>query len=350
VTASPGAVAGAVARWRALRMPLLALAAALAASGVVVVLAGGDPLLALTALLEGAFGSPDAWSEVGVRASPLLLTGLAVTIAFRAGIWNIGAEGQLLVGAVMVAWLGTRVGAWPSAVALPVLLAAAAAGGAAWAGIAAVLRTARGVDEVISTIMLNFIALGLLGWLVQGPLMEAAGAYPQSDAIAATARMPRLVGGYRVHAGLVLALLAAAAAWGLLFRTALGFEMRAAGLNILATRLAGLRTTGALLRALALSGALAGLAGGIEVSAVTFRLYENFSPGYGFTAIAVALLGRLHPGGVVAAALFFAALDVGSTAMQRVAGVSAVLVSAVQAIVILALLAFEQRRGQTGAA
>ncbi len=340
----------AAARSGAFWMPLLALAAALAASGLVVVLAGGDPLLALSALLEGAFGSPDAWSEIGVRACPLLLTGLAVAVAFRAGIWNIGAEGQLLVGAVMVAWLGTRLGTWPAALALPLLLAAAAAGGAAWASIAAVLRTTRGVDEVISTIMLNFIALGLLGWLVQGPLMETAGAYPQSDAIAAAARLPRLASGYRVHAGLLLALLAAGGVWGLLFRTALGFEMRAAGLNLLATRLAGLRTTGALLPALALSGALAGIAGGIEVSAVTFRLYENFSPGYGFTAIAVALLGRLHPGGVIAAALFFAALDVGSTAMQRVAGVSAVLVSAVQAIVILALLALEQRRGGAQAA
>ena len=131
----------------------------------------------------------------------------------------------------------------------------------------------------------------------------------------------------------------------LLFRTVLGFEMRAAGLNLVAARLAGLRTTGALLRALAISGALAGLAGGIEVSAITFRLYDNFSPGYGFTAIAVALLGRLHPLGVVLAALLFGALDVGSNAMQSVAGVSSVLVSAVQAIVILALLALDQRRG-----
>jgi simple sugar transport system permease protein len=323
---------------------LLALAVALATSAVVVVLAGGDPVVALAALAQGAFGSADAWSEVGVRTCPLLLTGLAVAIAFRAGIWNIGAEGQLLVGAVMVAWLGSRLDGWPAWLAAPAVLAAAALGGAAWAGIAGVLRTARGVDEVISTIMLNFVALGLIGWLVHGPLMEAAGTYPQTDAVVPDARLPRLVAGYRLHAGLLLALLAAAAGWVLLFRTALGFEMRAAGLNLLAARLAGLRTTGALLRALVVSGALAGLAGGVEVSAITFRLYENFSPGYGFTAIAVALLGRLHPLGVALAAVLFGALDVGSTAMQRVAGVSSVLVSAVQAIVIFALLALEQRR------
>jgi simple sugar transport system permease protein len=333
-----------------LTAPLLALAAALGASAVVIAVAGGDPLLALGALLDGAFGSADAWSEVGVRTCPLLLTGLAVAIAFRAGIWNIGAEGQLLIGAVMVAWLGTHVGGWPAPLAIAVVLGAAALGGALWAGIAGVLRSARGVDEVISTIMLNFIALGLIGWLVNGPLMEAAGTYPQSDAVTAAARLPRLFTGYRLHAGLLLALLAAGGVWLLLFRTALGFEMRAAGLNLLAARLAGLRTTGALLRALALSGALAGLAGGIEVSAITFRLYENFSPGYGFTAIAVALLGRLHPLGVVVAALLFGALDVGSAAMQRDAGVSSVLVSAIQATVILALLAIEQRRAAPEAA
>jgi len=333
-----------------LTAPLLALAAALGASAVVMAVAGGDPLLALGALLDGAFGSADAWSEVGVRTCPLLLTGLAVAIAFRAGIWNIGAEGQLLIGAVIVAWLGTRVGGWPAPLAMVVVLAAAALGGALWAGIAGVLRSARGVDEVISTIMLNFIALGLVGWLVNGPLMEAAGTYPQSDAVAAAVRLPRLFSGYRLHAGLLLALLAAGGVWLLLFRTALGFEMRAAGLNLLAARLAGLRTTGALLRALALSGALAGLAGGIEVSAITFRLYENFSPGYGYTAIAVALLGRLNPLGVVVAAVLFGALDVGSAAMQRDAGVSSVLVSAIQATVILALLAIEQRRAAPEAA
>lgn len=325
--------------------PLLALAVALAASALVIVLAGGHPGVALAAMARGAFGSAEAWSEVGVRTCPLLLTGLAVAIAFRAGIWNIGAEGQLLVGAVMVAWLGSHVGGWPAWLATTVVLAAAALGGAAWAGIAGVLRTTRGVDEVISTIMLNFVALGLVGWLVDGPLMEAAGAYPQTDAVAQAARLPRLFAGYRLHAGLPLALLAAAAGGVLLFRTVLGFEMRATGLNLVAARLAGLRTTGALLRALGISGALAGLAGGVEVSAITFRLYDNFSPGYGFTAIAVALLGRLHPLGVVLAAVLFGALDVGSTAMQREAGVSSVLVSAVQAIVIFALLALEQRRG-----
>jgi len=329
---------------------VVALAIALALSALVMALAGANPWLGLSALAEGAFGSADGWSEVGVRSCPLLLTGLGVAIAFQAGIWNIGAEGQLLAGAAAVAWLGTRLGALPTWVALPLVLVLSALAGALWAAVAGVLKTTRNVDEVISTIMLNFVALGVVGYLVHGPLMEAAGAYPQTDAIDATARMPRLFVGYRVHAGLPIALVAAGAAWVLLFRTIYGYEMRAAGLNPAAARLAGLRITRAILGALTVSGALAGLAGGIEVSAVTFRLYEQFSPGYGFTAIAVALLGRLHPGGVVVAAIFFAALDVGSAAMQRSAGVSSVLVSVIQATVIFSLLAVEQyRRSPTAA-
>ena len=329
---------------------VLALAIALAISALVIALAGANPLLALAALADGALGSGDGWSEVAVRTCPLLLTGLAVTIAFRAGVWNIGAEGQLLIGAIAVAWLGTHLASAPMWVAIPVGLSTAAAGGALWAAIAGVLKTERGVDEVISTIMLNFLALGIVGYLVHGPLMEAAGTYPQSDAVAMSVRLPRLVAGYRVHAGVFVAIAAAGFAHLLLFRTKLGFAMRAGGLNPIAARLAGLPTTGALLASLAVSGALAGMAGGIEVSAVTFKLYEQFSPGYGFTAIAVAMLGRLHPAGVVLAALLFGALDVGSAAMQRSAGVSAVLVSVIQATVILSLLAVEGWRWRGAAA
>ncbi len=335
-------------RWGPVGALLTGLAICLGTSALLIELVGGNAVQAFAALVRGAMGSPDAWSELGVRACPLLLTGVAVAIAFRAGIWNIGADGQLLIGAVMVAWLGTHLDGWPLWAAAAVVLSAATLGGALWAGIAAALRNARGVDEIISTIMLNFIAVGVVSWLVNGPLMEAGGTYPQSDAIAAAARLPRLFTGHRVHVGLLVALLAVAATAVLLFRTVLGFELRAAGLNPLAARLAGLRVNGARLRALTISGALAGLAGGIEISAVTFRLFENFSPGYGYTAIAVALLGRLHPLWIVLAALLFAALDVGSMAMQRAAGVSAVLVSAVQAIVIFTLLALEQRR-RTGA-
>jgi general nucleoside transport system permease protein len=320
---------------------LVALGAALAVSAVVVALAGGNPLLAIRALGEGAFGSLDGLSEVGVKTCPLLLTGVAVALAFRAGIWNIGAEGQLLLGAVTMAWLGASVSAAPTWLALPLALLASAAAGGLWAGVAAVLKLRRGVDEVISTIMLNFVALGLLSYLVHGPLMETSGAYPQSDAVSVAMRLPRLVEPYRVHAGLLVALAITAAAGIVLFRTVFGYEMRAVGGNPRAAELAGIRINWCLFFTLVLSGAVAGLAGGIEVSAVTHRLYERFSPGYGFTAIAVALLGRLHPAGVAVAALFFGALEAGSNSMQRVAGVSAVLVLVIQATVIFALIGVE---------
>ena len=321
---------------------LLALLGALIVSGVIIVVAGHSPWLALTAVADGAFGSLDSLSEVAVKSCPLLLTGLAVAVAFQAGVWNIGAEGQLLIGALAMAALGTHGATLPAWFDLGVDLVAAAACGAAWAGIAGQLKLRRNVNEVISTIMLNFIALAFISYLVQGPLMESGGRYPQTDPILAGLWLPRLAPPHRVHLGVVIALLMAGGLQVLLYRTVAGYEMRAAGANPHAARLAGIDVGRRLLLALMLSGGLAGLAGAIEVSAVTRRLYEHFSPGWGFTAIAVGLLGRLSPAGVVLAAFFFGALDAGSNAMQRVAGVSSVLVSIIQATVIFFLVTFER--------
>jgi len=320
-----------------------ALGAALVVSGVIVLLSGGNPLIAFGALAEGAFGSLDGLSEVAVKTCPLLLTGLAITVAFRAGAWNIGAEGQLVLGGMAMAIFGTRLDMLPGALALVLCLLAAAFAGAAWAAIAALLKVYRNVNEIISTIMLNFIALYLVGYFVQGPFMEAGGRYPQTDAISAALWMPRL-SPYRIHLGLVFGVMLAAAAQFLLYRTVVGYEMRAAGLNRGAAHLAGIDVNRRLLLALLISGALAGFAGAVEVSAITRRMYENFSPGWGFTAIAVALLGRLNPLGIVVAAFFFGALDAGSNAMQRSAGVSSVLVSVIQATVILFLLLLDRQR------
>jgi ABC-type uncharacterized transport system permease subunit len=320
-----------------------ALLAAVLVSSVVVALAGANPRLAFSALLRGAFGSVDGVSETLVRTCPLLLCGLAIAISFQTGVWNIGADGQLLMGALITAWAGSRL-ALPAVLGVPMILIGAAASGALWAAIAATLKVRRQVNEVISTIMLNFIAVGLIGYLVQGPLMEIGGRYPQTDAILPALRLPRFAPPLRVHAGLVLAVLAVALVQVLLYRTVAGYEMRAAGLNPTAARLAGIDVARRVFWALVGSGAFAGVAGGIEVSAVTYRLYERFSPGYGFTAIAVGLLGRLRPGGVAVAALLFGALEAGSNAMQREAGISSVLVSIIQATVILFLVAAEHGR------
>lgn len=329
---------------RRLLPTLVALAGGLSVSAVVVALAGADPLVVFGALLEGAFGSGDGLSEVAVKACPLALCGLGIAVAFRAGMWNVGAEGQLLMGALAVAWLAPSLGAAPAWVGMPLLFAAAMFGGAAWAAVPGWLKVRRGVSEVISTIMLNFVAAAVISYLVQGPLMESGGAYPQSDAIPEGLRLPRFFPPARLHLGVMVALAAGLAVAFAVHRTVFGFQLRAIGLNPRAARLAGFPVQRQALLALAIGGALAGLAGGIEVAAVTFRLYERFSPGYGFTAIAVALLGRLDPLGVVVAALFFGVLEAGSIAMQRSAGVSAVLVLVIQATVILFLVALERTR------
>ena len=334
-------------------MPLrpLAVGAAtllLAAGALVLLLAatGHDPATALSALWAGAAGSRYALlSATLVRATPLILAGLAVALAFRAGILNIGAEGQLLAGGAAAAAVGLLGAPALGTFTAPAALLAGIAAGAAWAGIAAVLRRRFGVLEVISTIMLNFVALYAAGWLVRGPLQEPQRIYPQSPALPELARLPVLVPGSRLHLGFALAVVAGVALWALLRFTAAGFRLRATGLNPAAAASAGLIavpavTTGAFLG----SGALAGLAGAVEVTGVTYALYENLSPGYGYTAIAVALLARLHPLGVIAAGIGFGALEAGAGAMQRDAGVPAVVVTVVEALLILLVLAADRLR------
>lgn len=329
----------------------LAGAAALVAFSLLLLLAllaagGYDVGAAFRALVAGALGSADAiTSGTLVRATPLLLTGLGVAIAFRAGIWNIGAEGQLLVGAAAAAAIALGLGARAGALALVLALAGGTAAGAVWAGVAALLRQRFGVLEVISTIMLNFVALYLVGWLVRGPLQEPLHIYPQSDTIAPAAQLPTLWSGTRLHWGFPLALLACVAAAFVVRATAAGFRLRAVGANPDAAHSAGLvdvaRTT---LAAFLVSGALAGAAGAVELTGVTYALYENISPGYGYTAIAVALLARLEPALVVASAILFGALEAGAAAMQRDAGVPSVIVNVVEAIIILTVLAVERLR------
>jgi simple sugar transport system permease protein len=330
---------------RVLAPPLAAAAGAIGVSAVVIAAAGADPATALGALAAGAFGDRYALADTLRKTCPLLLCGLAVALAFRAGVWNIGAEGQLLMGALAATAVGNAAGPLPWPLPLVLALAGGVAAGAAWGTIPALLRVRRNVSEVIGTIMLNFVAARLVGWAVHGPLRERSGAYPQSDALPPSAMLPTLADG--VHLGVVLALVLAAVAWLVLFRTPLGFRWRTAGANPTAARVAGFRPARQVLTVMATSGGLAGLAGAVEVLGVTGRLYEQFSGGQGYTAIAVALLARLHPLGVVIAAWFFGALAAGAGAMQRTADVSSVLVAIVQAATILGLLALDSsRRGQ----
>jgi len=326
--------------------PFLALVSAFAAVTLGLWLTGTNALQVFSALLEGAGGDQYRLTETLVKACPLLYTGLAVTLSLHAGVWNIGAEGQLLLGALATAWVGKYIAGLSPLLGIPLACGVALLAGGLWAGCAALLKNKRGVNEVLSTIMLNFVAAGLVSYCVHGPLMEAGAQYPQTDLLPEAARLPRLLPPTRLHLGVPLALLAAIGVWFFLFRTKGGFKLRATGANSLAARFAGIRVERQLSLALILSGALAGLAGSIEVSGVTQRVYEKFSPGYGYTAIAVALVGQRSPLGVVLAALFFGALEAGSGTVQRVAGVSSVLVSVIQATVVFFLAAYSTETGQ----
>jgi simple sugar transport system permease protein len=310
-------------------------------------LAGYPAAPALAALWSGAFGSWYAiTSATLVRAIPLVIIGLGLAIAFRAGAFNIGAEGQFYAGAIAATWLGLHAGSLPPPLALAVVLSGAILAGALWVVVPVLLRVRYGVLEVISTLLLNFVAEAMTSLVVQGPLQESQGIYPQSDAIAESARLPGLPGS-RLHAGLLLALIGALMLRYLFARTVWGFQLRAVGLGARAAEISGrIDSRWVVAAALALSGAIAGLAGGVEVAGVSYALFQNLSPGYGFTAIAVALLGRLHPLGVVVAGLLFGALEAGAGAMQRDAGVPAVAVYVVEAVVILTVLLAESlRRG-----
>jgi ABC-type uncharacterized transport system permease subunit len=330
-------------------------AVAITIFSVLLLQAGGyNPSLALVALWKGSLGSSYALTSATlVRAVPLILAGLAVALAFRAGVFNIGAEGQLLAGAAFSAVIGVKLSGVLGVLTLPAELVAGATAGAFWAGIAAWLRSRFRVLEVISTIMLNFVALHAIGYLVRGPLQEPLRIYPQSDTLPNVARMPRLIDDTRLHWGLVAAVGAAVLLWWVLRYTAAGFRLRASGANPDAARSAGLIDVGRVTAAAFLaSGTLAGLAGAVELTGVTFALYENLSPGYGYTAIAVALLARLNPLAVIATGFFFGALEAGASAMQRDAGVPAAFVSVVEAGIVLAVIAFDRvqaRRGTRGA-
>jgi ABC-type uncharacterized transport system permease subunit len=307
---------------------------------VIAELAIADLGQVIDAFWRGSLGTSSAFfSGTLVRAIPLAVLGVAVSIAFRAGVFNIGTEGQLLLGAIAstVVGLGGSV-LGPFTVVLA--LTAAAVAGGLWAAIAAFLRNRFGVLEVISTIMLNFIALNLVSYLVRGPLQEPTHIYPQTELVAAGARLPRLWADTRLHAGIVVAVMVALATWWFLARTAAGFRVRVVGASPTAAFVTGrVRVTRVSFWAFLVSGAVAGLAGGVEVSGVTYALYENLSPGYGFSAIAVAILARLQPLWVLPAALLFATLETGALGMQRDAGVPSVVAQALEAMIILIVVA-----------
>jgi general nucleoside transport system permease protein len=309
------------------------------------VVAGFPVTPAIEALWRGAFGSWYAFSSAAlVHATPLIILGLAFTLGSKAGAINVGMEGQFAAGAIAATWAGLHVAALPAIAAIPIVLAAGLLAGAAWITAPVILWIKFGITEVISTLLLNFVGSAAVSYAVTGPLQESGRTYPQSDPIAVSARLPQLSHGSRLHLGFALALVAAGLLSILLRRTAWGFRLRAVGAGPRAAALTGrvplTKVAGA---ALLWSGALAGMGGAVEVSGVSYALYQNLSPGYGFTAIAVALLGRRRPMLVLVAGVLFGALEAGAGAMQRDAGIPAVAVQVVEAVVIITALLTARR-------
>ncbi len=335
-----------IARPSALRLaglPLLALAATVALAAGLAALAGGEPLAVLGLIVKGAAGSRFALLETLNRATPLIFTGLAVAVAFRAKLWNIGGEAQLYMGALVTVVLGTGALGWPSPALLPALALAALMAGALVLLLPALLKVRLGVDEVVTTLLLNFVVLLVVSMLLEGPLKDPrAMGWPQSARLVPEARLPRIVDGLRLHWGFALALIAAAAVWLIQTRTTLGYEMRAVGLNREAAAFAGIPVGRVILRTALLSGGLAGLAGFSEVAGLRGNLTLALSPGFGYTGIIVAMLALLHPLGVVLSAVFVAGVFVGADSMSRAAGVPSyiadILLAAALLFMVLALM------------
>lgn len=325
---------------RRLGLPAAALAVTLAVGSLLALLAGADPLATMGLIVKGAAGSRFALLETLNRATPLIFTGLAVAVAFRAKLWNIGAEAQLYMGAVATVLLGTGALAWPSAALWPAMAGAAVLAGALTLLVPALLKLRLGVDEVVTTLLLNFVVLLFVSLLLEGPLKDPRGmGWPQSPRLIADARLPRIVDGLRLHWGFALALICAAGVWLLQTRTTLGYAMRAVGQNPRAAEFAGIPVGRVVLWTALISGGLAALAGFSEVAGLRGNLTRDLSPGFGYTGIIVAMLALLHPLGVVVVAIFVAGVFVGADSMSRAAGVPSYIADILVATALLTMVA-----------
>jgi simple sugar transport system permease protein len=329
--------------WLWLAAPAAALAFTLAVSSLLVAWAGAPVARAYALLLEGGFGSRFAWTETLTRATPLILTGLAVAVAFRARLYNIGAEGQLYAGALAAVAVGGLHGgvgwAVPPALLFVAMFAAACAAGALLLLGPAWLKLRLGVDEVVTTLLLNFIVLLLVSAMLDGPMKDpSALGWPQSVAIADALQLDKLIPRSRLHSGLLAALLLAGALAALLRHTTLGFEIRAVGASARAAAFAGMPVRAVVWRTALISGALAGLAGAVEVAGRAGYVTLDMSPGYGYSGIVVAMLAGLHPIGVVAAAVFVAGMLVGADSMSRAVGVPTYIADVIVAVALIAVL------------
>ncbi|MCR5858252.1 ABC transporter permease [Mesorhizobium sp. J428] len=319
--------------------PAGAILATVLIASLLVLAAGANPFSVFGLVLKGAAGSQFALMETLTRATPLVFTGLAVAVAFRAKLWNIGAEAQLYAGAIITVVLGTGALPLPAFVLLPLIIVFAALAGAILLLGPAVLKVRFGVDEVVTTLLLNFVMLLFVSMLLEGVLKDPMGlGWPQSQKLIADARLPRIVTGRRLHYGFVLALVCAVSVWFVMKKTTLGYEMRAVGHNPEAARFAGMPVNLILIKTALISGGLAALAGFSEVAGLKGNLTLDLSPGFGYSGIVVAMLAMLNPLGVVVAAIFVAGIFVGADAMSRTAGVPSYIANVMVATALLTMV------------
>lgn len=325
-------------------LPVIAALAAFVIGAGMLLIMGTNPLVAYQAMLNGAFGNQNALAETIVKAVPLLLIGLGICISFRAKVINIGAEGQMIVGALMAVAFGLAV-QWPGWLALPAAMFIGFFGGAVWGAIPGVLKAYFNVNEILSTVMMNAIAVQLMNYLLGGPMMDpkqaqALGKLPETARLDAAYHLARLLPPTRLHAGVLIALVLAVVVYILLFHTTLGYRIRAVGFNPFASRYGGIRVRRQVVIALLLSGAFAGLAGAIQIYGLNYRMITDgsatgFTGGAGFNGIVTALFGGLHPLGAIPASFFFGALLVGANAMQRMTQVPSSFVTVLNGMVVV---------------
>lgn len=320
---------------KSMTLPILAIFSALVLGAIIIGLMGLDPVLAYRNLLKGSLGSTNAVGETLVKTTPLIFTGLSFALAKRCGLINIGAEGQLYMGGFLATVIGIYVHGLPIFIHLPLAIIAGFVGGGLWGLLSAWLKVKFGASEIITTIMLNYVAIHWISYLVTGPMKEPPGSFPQTAAVAVTAQLPRILSGTRLHLGLIVALLAIILFYYFLWRTTVGYETRVVGQNAEAARYAGMNPGRNALLAMFIAGGFAGLAGASEILGIQQRMFQLFSPGYGFDGIAVALLGQNTPIGILLSGLLFGILRSGANMMQMAAKVPIAVIYIIQALVII---------------
>ncbi len=324
--------------WKLL-IQILSVFSALLVGAIIIKIIGGSPVSAYRALILGSMGNIKAVWETLVKATPLILTGLSFAYAARAGLINIGAEGQLYMGGMLATLVGSNFAWMPLVIHLPITLLAGFIGGGLWGLIIGWLKVKFGANEIITTVMFNYVAIYFISYLVTGPMIEPPGTYPQSRPITDTAILPRFFEGSRLHWGFIVALLCVFLYWFFFRKLKVGYESRVVGSNFEAAKYAGMKPAKVMILVMFIAGGMAGLAGANEILGIQGKLFQGFSPGYGFDGIAVALVGMNSPIGIIFGGILFGALRSGGNMMQMIAKVPISTIYIIQSLVIIFVIA-----------